>query len=131
MPRLSPIKSPIRHGAGVHVKDMECTLLFPSAVPRAASAAFLWVAHTVLLATICDCGTSWAFHYMSRLMTKPTKWQVRAAKTQISLIRVFAVRIKKAWVLSYPLSAQRKLIRLGCPADLSLRGRKVILLVLS
>ena len=33
-----------------------------------------------------------------------------------SLIRVFAVRMKKAWVLSYPLSAQRKLIRLGgCP----------------
>ena len=32
-----------------------------------------------------------------------------------SLIRVFAVRMKKAWVLSYPLSAQRRLIRLdGC-----------------
>ena len=32
------------------------------------------------------------------------------------LIRVFAVRMKKAWVLSYPLSAQRRLIRLsGCP----------------
>ena len=26
-----------------------------------------------------------------------------------SLIRVFAVRLKKAWVLSYPLSAQRRL----------------------
>ena len=26
-----------------------------------------------------------------------------------SLIRVFAVRIKKAWVLSYPLNAQRRL----------------------
>ena len=33
-----------------------------------------------------------------------------------SLIRVFAVRMKKAWVLSFPLSAQRRLIRLGgCP----------------
>ena len=33
-----------------------------------------------------------------------------------SLIRVFAVRMKKAWVLSYPLSAQRRRIRLGgCP----------------
>ena len=33
-----------------------------------------------------------------------------------SLIRVFAVRMKKAWVLSYLLSAQRSLIRLGeCP----------------
>ena len=28
-----------------------------------------------------------------------------------SLIRVFAVRMKKAWVLSYPLSTQRRLIR--------------------
>ena len=33
-----------------------------------------------------------------------------------SLIRVFAVRMKKAWVLSYSLSAQQTLIRLGgCP----------------
>ena len=30
-----------------------------------------------------------------------------------SLIRVFAVRVKKAWVLSYPISAQRRLIRMG------------------
>ena len=51
---------------------------------------------------------------MSRNMTKPTKWHVRPAKTQIrlgppSLIRVFTVRTKKHWVLSYPLSAQRSL----------------------
>ena len=33
-----------------------------------------------------------------------------------SQIKVFAVRLKKAWVLSYPLSAQWRLIRLGgCP----------------
>ena len=33
-----------------------------------------------------------------------------------SLIRVFVVRMKKAWDLSYPSSAQRRLIRLdGCP----------------
>ena len=43
---------------------------------------------------------------MSRLMTKPTKWHVRPAKTQISLgIRpvrsVFAVRMKKHWALNY------------------------------
>ena len=38
-----------------------------------------------------------------------------------SLIRVFAVCMKKAWVLSYPLSGQRRLIRLGgCPGWLSL-----------
>ena len=78
-------------------------------------------------------------------MTKPTKWlcaqwRLRSAwasaqsdqslrcpheeslgpklpiKRMPSLIRVFAVRMKKAWVLSYPLSAQRRLIRLdGCP----------------
>ena len=58
---------------------------------------------------------------LSPLMTKPTKWHVRPVKTQISLgicpvWSVFAVRMKKAWVLSYPLRAQRRLIRLGgCP----------------
>ena len=46
--------------------------------------------------------------HLSRIVTKPTKWHVRPAKTghPPSLIRVFAVRMKKAWVLSYPLSAQ-------------------------
>ena len=35
---------------------------------------------------------------------------------QPSLIRPFTVCMNKAWVLSYPLSAQRRLIRLGrCP----------------
>ena len=47
-------------------------------------------------------------------MTKSTKWYVRPTKTKIrpvwsSLSRVFAVRMKKAWVLSYPLSAQWRL----------------------
>ena len=56
-------------------------------------------------------------HTMSRLMTKPTKW-LCARRRQISLgIRpvwsVFAVRMKKPWVLSSPLSAQQRLIRLG------------------
>ena len=76
---------------------------------------------------------------MSRLMTKPTKRHVRPAKTQISLgirpvirvftvrmpslIRVFAVSMKKAWVLSYPLSAQQRLWSdwADAEADLSLR----------
>ena len=40
---------------------------------------------------------------MSHLMTKPTKWHLS------SLVRVSVVRMKKAWVLSYPLSAQRRL----------------------
>ena len=53
---------------------------------------------------------------MSHLMTKPTKWHVHPAKTDQtvhlpSLNRVFAVRTKKALVLSYPLSAQSKSCR--------------------
>ena len=50
-----------------------------------------------------------------------------------SLIRVFAVRLKKVWVLSSPKSAQRRLIRLGgCPGwSESSLGAYVILLVLS
>ena len=41
---------------------------------------------------------------MGCLMTKPTNWHV------------FTARMKKAWVLSYPLRGQRRLIRLGgCP----------------
>ena len=44
-----------------------------------------------------------------------------------SLIRVFAVRMKKAWVLSYPLSAQLRQIRLGrCPGQSEFVGRTVI-----
>ena len=65
---------------------------------------------------------------MSQRMTKPTKWHVRQAKTDQpghppSPIRVFAVRMKKAWVLSYPLRAQRRLWsdRAEAQADLSLR----------
>ena len=40
-----------------------------------------------------------------------------------SLIRVFAVRMKKAWILGYPLSAQRRLWSdlANSQADLSLR----------
>ena len=71
-------------------------------------------------------------------MTKPTKWHVRPAKTQISLgIRpVWSESslsvMKKAWVLSYPLSTQRRLIRLGgCPGWAESSLGAVILLVLS
>ena len=47
-----------------------------------------------------------------------------------SLIRVFAVRMKKHWVLSYPKSAQWRLIRCPVWSESSL-GPQVILLVLS
>ena len=48
---------------------------------------------------------------LSRSMTKPTKWHVHPVKIDQpghspSLIRVFAVRMKKNWVHSDPLSAQ-------------------------
>ena len=51
----------------------------------------------------------------------------------LSLIRVFDVRMNKAWIFSYPLSAQRRLIRLGgCPGwSESSLGTHAILLVLS
>ena len=53
-------------------------------------------------------------------MTKPTKRPVRPAKTWISLV---TVQMKKAWVLSYPLSAQQRLRSdwSDAQADLSLR----------
>ena len=48
-------------------------------------------------------------------MAKQTKWHVRPAKTQISL------GMKKAWVLSNPLSAQQRLSDWAdAQADLSL-----------
>ena len=50
-----------------------------------------------------------------------------------SLIRLFAVCIKKPWALSYPLSAQRRLIRLGrcLGCSESSLGPQVILLDVS
>ena len=61
-------------------------------------------------------------------MTKPTNWHVGPAKTLIRLgicpvWSVFAVRMKKARVLSYPLSAQWRLWSdwADAQADLSLR----------
>ena len=52
---------------------------------------------------------------MSRDLTKPTKW-LCAQRRLRSAWSVFAVRMKKAWVLSYPWSTHRRLIRLGrCP----------------
>ena len=63
---------------------------------------------------------------LSHSMTKPTKWSVRPAKTQISLgIRpVWSESdLKQNWVLSYPLSTQRRLWSdwADAQADLSLR----------
>ena len=65
---------------------------------------------------------------MSHSMTKPTKWRAASKDSDQpghlpSLIRVFAVRMKKHWVLSYLKSAQRRLWSdwVDAQADLSLR----------
>ena len=76
----------------------------------------------------------WVRVYMSRDMTKPATWQNQqngCAPSEDSdqpghppsLIRVFAVRMKKHWVLSYALSTQRRLWSdwADAQADLSLR----------
>ena len=52
--------------------------------------------------------------YMSRDITKPKNKCAHSEDSDqpghlLSLIRVFAVRMRKAWVLSYPLSTQRRL----------------------
>ena len=69
---------------------------------------------------------------------KTNKMSVRPAKTQISLgihpvWSVFIVCMKKAWVFSYPLSTQHRLWSdwADAQADLTLRWRTLILLVLS
>ena len=71
----------------------------------------------------------WPYIYYSSVEPRhdiTNKVTGRPSKTQISLgicpvWSVFAIRMKKAWVLSYPLSTRWRLIRLGrCQADLSL-----------
>ena len=72
---------------------------------------------------------------MSRDMTKQSECAPSEDSDQHghppSLIRVFAVRMKKAWVLSYPLSAQRRLWSdwADAQADLSLRWAHTHLLL--
>ena len=81
----------------------------------------------------------WASVKISRSMTKPNNLTFAPIEDSDqpghppSLIRVFTVRMKKAWVLSYPLSAQRRLIRLGgCLGwSESSLGAQFIFLVLS
>ena len=64
---------------------------------------------------MCQQADLWVYVLnMSRNMTKPTKWHLRPAKTQISLgIRLdWSESSLSAWrklVLSYPLSAQQRL----------------------
>ena len=63
-------------------------------------------------------------YYMSRDMTKSTKWLCAQRRLRSAWASaVFAVRVEKPWVLSYPLSAQRRLWSdwADAQADLSLR----------
>ena len=78
------------------------------------------------------------YNIMSRSTSKPTKWRAPSEDSDQhglppSPIRVFAVRMRKHWVLSYPQSAKRGLWSswADARADLSLRWVHVILLVLS
>ena len=61
--------------------------------------------------------------YLSRDMTKQTKWLCVQRRLKSAWACAQSVRVKKAWVLSYPLSAQRKLWSdwADAKADLSLR----------
>ena len=69
----------------------------------------------------------WQCKHLSCDMTKPTKCAPSEDSDQPrhppSLIRVFAVSMKKHWALSYPLSAQQRLWsdRVEAQADLSFR----------
>ena len=83
---------------------------------------YLWWQHFVAVL-----GMKSHFTQLSRDMTKSTKWVASSKESDQpwhlpSLIRVFAVRMKKAWVLSYPLSALRRLWSdwADAQADLSL-----------
>ena len=57
------------------------------------------------------------------MSVRPAKTQIILGIRPVCLIRVFAVRLKKPWALSYPLSAKRRLWSdwADAHADLSLR----------
>ena len=67
--------------------------------------------------------TKWAASWQNQQNGLCAQRILRSAWASTSLIRVFAVRMKKAWVLSYPLSAQQRLGSdwANAQADLSLR----------
>ena len=69
--------------------------------------------------------TTYTDSSLPTLLKGPFTFEPRHVKTTNppSLISVFAVRMKKAWVLSYPLSAQRRLWSdwADAQADLSVR----------
>ena len=81
-----------------------------------AISCILWFCHCFIVVLLYP--AFWSPYFVTKalddLSRLTTKWHVRPAKTQISLgIRpvwsVLAVRMKKQWVLCYPLSALRRL----------------------
>ena len=68
----------------------------------------------------------WAVTWQNQQNDMCAQRRLRSAWHPPNLIGVFAVFMNKAWVLSYPTSAQRRLW-----SDLSLSRRTLILLVLS
>ena len=115
----------------------QCSVIIRcSAIPEFAlnrrNIAFVQVASNTKFYALKECVPFEPRHDKTKQMT------VRPAKTQISLgIRpvwsVFAVRMKKAWVLSYPLSASEDSDQTGRMPRLIwvFAGRTVPLLVLS
>ena len=71
-------------------------------------------------------------HDKTKKMTWPSEDSDQPGHS-LRLIRVFAVGMEKPWVLSFPLSTQRRLFILGgCPGwSESSMGAQIILLVLS
>ena len=72
---------------------------------------FFFIIHKVCNSN-CHCSFSSLWCHWNTLIWATT-WQNQQNDCAPSLIRVFVVRMKKAWALSYLLSAQRRLIRLG------------------
>ena len=76
-------------------------------------------------------------YHMSRDMTKPTmrlcaQRRLRSAWASASLFRVLAVRMKKQWVLIYPLSAHRSSDQIGrMPRLPSLFAERTVILLVS
>ena len=103
----------------------------PDQTGRMPRLIWVFAGRTLTLFVLSCCSSNVLKVVISRFKPrhdKTNKVAVRPAKTQIrlgrsdqhghlpSLIRVFAFCMKKACVLSYPLSAQQTLIRLGwCP----------------
>ena len=80
------------------------------------------VVFSYLYAHVCSCENEPRYVRTSKMAHAPSE-DSDQPRHPPSLIRVFAVCMKKAWVLSYPLSAQRRLWSdwANVQADLSLR----------